>query len=311
MPDWSDEAPRVDDIPCPLGGHAEAPVRRIVDTVWDAPDGAIYRCEGCDVVFLHPIMSEEDERAFYEAEFDKYMAERGSPGQTDPADHFEKWQPEAERRLANLMPYFRDDMDVLEVGSSTGFLLDAIAPHVRSVRGVEPHAVYREYANERGIETVADLSDIGSEDRFDLLLSYYVVEHMRAPVETLAAWGGHLNPGGICAAEVPNVDDALVRYYAVDAFDRFYWQRAHYFNYSHETLAMVLERAGFDEIEMVPDQRYDISNHVHWMLAGKPGGIGRYTDLLDERVDAEYRRALKENWYCDTVFAVARWAGGT
>lgn len=317
MPDWSDDAPVAADvappgdaIACPHGGGAcDAPVRRIVDSVWDAPDAAVYRCSRCDVVFIHPIMGEDEEKAFYEAEFDKYMRERGSPGQTDPADHFEKWQPEAHRRLENLRPWLREDMDVIEVGSSTGFLLAAIAPHVRSVLGVEPHAVYREYAVDRGIETVADLADVPGDRRFGLLLSYYVVEHMRAPVAALGEWGRRLQPGGLCAAEVPNVDDALVRYYQVEAFDRFYWQRAHYFNYSHRTLSMVMERAGFTDVQTIPDQRYDISNHIHWMLAGKPGGQGRYTDLLDERVNAEYQRAMKESWHCDTVFAVATWPG--
>jgi hypothetical protein len=96
-----------------------------------------------------------------------------------------------------------------------------------------------------------------------------------------------------------------VRYWNVEAFDRFYWQKAHYFNYSHQTLAMVLTMAGFTDIETIPVQRYDISNHVHWLSTGKPGGLGAYTDLLDERVNAEYARALRERWLCDTVMAVA------
>ena len=52
-------------------------------------------------------------------------------------------------------------------------------------------------------------------------------------------------------------------------------------------------------------QRYDISNHIHWLRLGKPGGLGAYTDLLDEGVNAEYARALRERWLCDTVMAVA------
>ncbi len=276
----------------------------MVDTVWEAPESAVYRCEECETVFLHPIMSEEEERAFYEAQFASYMKERGSPGETDPADHFEKWQPEARRRLQNLKPWLRPELRVLEVGSSTGFLLDAVAPHVASVVGIEPGEQYREYANSRGIETHERLEEI-EDRRFDLVMSYYVVEHLRDPVGELGRWRGLLDAGGHCAVEVPNVEDALVRYYQVPAFDRFYWQRAHYFNYSHRTLEMVLLKAGFSAVESIPDQRYDISNHVHWMLTGEPGGKGKYTDVLDDRVDAEYARVLKEHWLCDTVFAVA------
>ena len=302
MPDWSADAP-VADVPCPFG--CDGVRRQIVDTVWEAPEAAEYQCSECETVFLHPIMSEEEERAFYEAQFAGYMKERGSPGETDAADHYEKWQPEAARRLENLRPWLRDDMDVLEIGSSSGALLGAVKPHVASVVGVEPGEDYRAYANSIDIET-HPTRDAVEGRQFDLVLSYYVVEHMRDPIGELTEWRRLLKPGGLLAVEVPNVDDALVRYYQVEAFDRFYWQRAHYFNYSHKTLAMVLERAGFDQVEMVPEQRYDISNHVHWMLRGRPGGKGRYTDVLDERLNQEYARVLKEHWLCDTVFAVAR-----
>lgn len=304
MPDWSQNAPVVD-VPCALG-CTEGVRRQIVDTIWEAEGAAEYQCSNCEVVFLHPIMSVEEERAFYEAEFASYMKDRGSPGAVDPADHFEKWQPEARRRLENLKPFLRDGMRVLEIGSSTGFLLDGVSPWASEVVGVEPNDDYRAYANSRGIRTVATRDELGDEAGFDLVLSYYVVEHMRDPVGELAEWRALLAPGGLLAVEVPNVDDALVRYYQVEAFDRFYWQRMHYFNYSHRTLAMVMERAGFTDAQAIPEQRYDISNHVHWLYRGKPGGQAAYADLLDERVNAEYARSLKEQWYCDTVFAVAK-----
>jgi SAM-dependent methyltransferase len=201
-------------------------------------------------------------------------------------------------------------MRVLELGSATGFLLDAIRPHVGDdLTGVEPGDEFREFAKTRlGIEVHRDRSALDGR-QFDLLLSYYVVEHMRDPVAELGHYLELLAPGGICAIEVPNVDDALVKYWQVPAFDRFYWQKAHYFNYSHQTLTMVLKLAGFAEVETVPVQRYDISNHIHWLATGQPGGAGAYTDLLDDRVNAEYARVLRERWLCDTVMAVARKAG--
>jgi SAM-dependent methyltransferase len=305
LPDWSPEAAVVD-VPCPFGCQGER--RRIVDTVWEAPESAVYQCTFCDIVFVYPIMSEEEERAFYEAEFAKYMEQRGQAGGADPADSFREWQPEGARRLKLLKPWLREGMRVLELGSATGFLLDALRPYVGEVVGVEPGDAFRDYANSVGIETHANRDAVAGQT-FDLIVAYYVVEHLRDPVGELAVWHEMLNPGGHAAIEVPNVDDALVRYYQLEAFDRFYWQRAHYFNYSHDTLEMVLRRAGFPEVEAIPEQRYDISNHVYWLKEGKPGGKGRYLDVFDERLNAEYARVLKEHWYCDTVFAVATKAG--
>jgi SAM-dependent methyltransferase len=303
LADFSQDAPVVD-VPCPFGHDGVR--RRIVDTVWEAEGAAEYQCSECGIVFLHPIMTPEEERGFYGGDFTQYMAARGQAGGADPEQSFEKWKPEGERRRALLEPWLEPGLSVLEIGSATAFLLEAIRPYVGDeLVGIEPGEDFREFSRSRlGIEA-HPTRDAVADRRFDLVLSYYVVEHLRDPVGELSRWRELLKPGGRVAIEVPNVDDALVRYWNVEAFDRFYWQKAHYFNYSHQTLAMVLTMAGFTGVETIPVQRYDISNHVHWLATGKPGGLGAYTDLLDERVNAEYARALRERWLCDTVMAVA------
>ena len=233
MANWSKDAPTAD-VPCPFG-HAGTR-RTIVDTIWEAEGAAEYQCSECDIVFLHPIMTLDEERGFYEAEFEKYMAARGQAGGADPAASYKSWQPEGQRRLELIRPFLRSDMQVLELGSATGYLLDAIRPLASGVTGVEPGDAFRGFANEElGISTHASRAELGASS-FDMLLAYYVVEHLRDPVEELAEWRALLKPGGLCIIEVPNVDDALVKYWQVEAFDRFYWQKAHYFNYSHSTL---------------------------------------------------------------------------
>ncbi len=301
MPNWSNTAPKVD-IPCSLcqdGGTRY----RIADTVWGMPGSFVCRCSACEIVFIHPTMMEEEEKQFYSAEFAHYMKERGGPGETEPEEHFKKNQAEAKRRLVHLQPYLRSSMRVLEIGSSTGFLLAAVEPYVASITGVEPGKLYADYANRRGIRTVSNLYEVAKE-RFDLILAYYVIEHLQRPVRSLAKFRDMLQPGGLLAMEVPNVDDALVRFYQLESFDRFYWQKAHYFNYSHRTLARVLEQAGF-RFKMFPEQRYDLSNHIHWLLTGQPGGKGKYSHLFDWKLDQEYARCLKTRWLCDTIFSVA------
>jgi SAM-dependent methyltransferase len=303
LADFSQAAPVVD-VPCPFGHGGIR--RRIVDTVWEAEAAAEYQCAECGIVFLHPIMTEAEEQAFYGAQFAGYMAARGQAGGADAEQSFQKWMPEGERRRALLEPWLKPGMSVLEIGTATGFLLEAIRDRVGdALVGIEPGNAFREFARTRlGVEAYPDRSAVEAR-RFDLILAYYVVEHLRDPVAELSRWRELLNPGGHLAIEVPNVDDALVRYWRVEAFDRFYWQKAHYFNYSKRTLTMVLKMAGFDDVKTVPVQRYDISNHIHWLRLGKPGGLGAYTDLLDEGVNAEYTRVLRERWLCDTVMAVA------
>lgn len=275
-------------------------------TVLDAPDAAIYRCASCDMVYLFPIMTEAEEAAFYAAEFEKYMEGRAGAGWRSPAQHFRSYQEEGERRLALVRPALRPDDSVLEIGSSTGYFLDDLRGYVRAVAGVEPSDTYGAFSRQRGIETVKDISDLRGRT-FDVIVLYYVLEHLRDPVGYLRALRAYCAPGARLLIEVPNVDDALLTVYHVAAFDRFYWQKAHYHNFSRQTLAAVLQTAGYrGEVSGV--QRYDLSNHMTWMMEGKPGGHGRFRDLFGSAVEAAYAEALKRRWVCDTLFASAEMA---
>jgi SAM-dependent methyltransferase len=272
--------------------------------VSDAPEAKVYRCDTCGFVYLFPIMTEDEETAFYRSEFERYMQARSGPGWKSPEAHFRDYQAEGERRLPLVRPYLKADDAVLEIGSSTGYFLDDLRGYVREAVGVEPSEAYRDYANSRGLETRATLADWDGRP-FDVLALYYVLEHLRDPIGYLAAFQKILNPGGRVLIEVPNVDDVLLGPYRIPKFGPFYWQRAHYQYFSHRTLAQALERAGF-QATMIPVQRYDLSNHMVWMMDGRPGGAGRFADLFTPALDAAYRDALKASWRCDTVFAVAR-----
>ena len=248
-------------------------------------------------------MEEQEEAEFYQAEFEKYMEGRSGPGWESPEAHFRSYQAEGERRLPLISPHLRAEDTVLEIGSSTGYFLDDLRGYVRSVMGVEPSAAYREFALKRGIETVATLSDLSTKT-FDVLAIYYVLEHLRDPVGYLTALRSILNPNGRLVIEVPNVDDVLLSRYDIPSFGPFYWQKVHYYVFSMKTLSDVLARAGF-QAQVFPAQRYDLSNHMVWMMDGKPGGMGRYGDLFTAELNAAYVATLKKNWVCDTLFSVA------
>ena len=307
MADWSDSAPVAEGVLCPFG-H-EAPVRRLVDTIWEAPEGsAEYRCSECDIVFLHPIMSPEEEREFYEGKFAEYMAKRGQAGGADPRDSFEKWRPEGARRLELLRPWLREGMRVLEFGAATGFLLDAVRPFVGEVVGIEPGDDFRGFAeSELGIEMHRHRDEVTGR-RFDLILSYYVVEHLRDPVGELTAWRELLNSGGHLAIEVPNVDDALVKYWQVEAFDRFYWQTAHYFNYSHAPGDGAEDR----RLRRGRDHSRAALRHLQphpLAVEGEAGRRGRVHRPARRRCQRRVPPRLREHWHATRSMAVARRPG--
>src|ERR1044071_5573803 len=244
----------------------------VSNQVSKAPESAVYRCKACDLVYLFPIMTEEEETGFYQAEFEKYMEGRSGPGWKSPEAQFLTYQPEGERRLKLVRTHVKPGDELLEIGSSTGFFLDDMRNLVKSVTGVEPSPPYRDYANHRGIETHPSLESLGKKT-FDIIFLYYVIEHLRDPIQYLTQLRNRLKKGGRVIAEVPNVNDVLLYPYTIPSFGPFYWQKAHYHYFSTKTFNDVLTRAGYN-LEMKPVQRYDLSNHLVWMMKGQPGGMG-------------------------------------
>ncbi len=274
----------------------------VSSTVSGASDSAVYRCLDCELVYLFPIMPEEEEAAFYISEFEDYMEGRSGPGWESPEAHFRSYQAEGERRLPLVRPYLSPDDSVLEIGSSTGYFLDDLSGYVSSVVGVEPSVAYRNYALKSGIHTVEYLDDL-NDAKFDVIAIYYVLEHLRDPVGYLNQLQAILNKGGRILIEVPNVDDVLLSRYDIPNFGPFYWQKVHYHVFSQRTLKDVVVRSGL-EVQLFPAQRYDLSNHMVWMMEGKPGGMGRYIDFFSTELESSYSSALKRHWLCDTIFAV-------
>ncbi len=273
------------------------------------PEQHFWLCRKCGMIYLDPPMSEEEERRFYNQEFEKYMDNR-SGKDTDwsgPDKHFAANQREVKRRLPFLEPYIREEKTVLELGCSSGFMLSALKDKGMDVYGIDPSGGFIEYVKAKGISIFSNDQEFKKAvpSPLDLIIHYYVFEHIRHPVEFITKYLGWLKKGGVMIFEVPSATDPLVALYKIPAFDRFYWSVAHHWYFTKDSLARVLRKCGCS-FELLPEQRYDISNHMVWMSEGKPGGLGRYTDVFGEELNRQYKDQLKKHWTCDTIVAILK-----
>ncbi len=123
---------------CPLC-HSDDKDRIHVETdkvFGDRPphDRKFYHCSVCDVFFLWPRFSHDEERLFYRNEFEKFMEKRNSLGGMDwsgPKRHILTNYEQRRRREEYLRPYYlelsrKTEARVLEVGCSSGFMLTGI-----------------------------------------------------------------------------------------------------------------------------------------------------------------------------------------
>lgn len=218
---------------------------------------------------------------------------------------------EAHIRVRRLLSLLRSDTRLLELGYGSGAFLEAVRPYVGEVIGVEPDTASRDWIERqvRGVAVMERVTNVLHEAKqFDLVVLFHVLEHVSDPVCFLQSLRQLLRPNARLVIEVPNIDDVLVAVYQIPAYLRFYYQKAHLYYFSRDTLAIMLNQAGFDTtIEGI--QRYDLSNHIRWMLTGQPGGQGYYNDILLPSVHAAYANALIRAGHSDTLRAIAQMTG--
>jgi SAM-dependent methyltransferase len=264
----------------------------------------VYRCLRCGLVYLYPPMGAEEERRFYEQEYGEiFSSEKG----TTPEQLFQSRLPEALRYRSWITDLLGDRESCLEIGCASGYFLATIRGDVRSVAGVETHRLLRENCQSRGIPAHETTRELESRS-FSRIFAFFVLEHLGDPLEFLAEMQRILEPGGKICLVVPNVEDALLSLYSIPAFRSFYFTPAHQFYYSRSTLSALFGKAGLPRHEISPVQRYDLSNHIHWMTMGKPGGVGKYNHVFTPDLLERYAGVLEDHFLCDTL--IARVTGG-
>lgn len=260
----------------------------------------VFKCNNCGLVFLYPAMTPEEERSFYEMEYGEiYSAEKG----TTPAQLFNARLGDAQAYYELVKDYINKDHDCLELGCASGYFLAAIKDKVRSVTGYETHLLLRQYCQEIGINMIGSIGECKS-NQFDRVFMFFLLEHLGNPVNYLAEVRRILKKGGKIFIEIPNVEDSLLSLYNIPAFINYYYTPAHQFYYSKSTLSDLLRKSGFNDFEIKPVQRYDLSNHIHWMMNGKPGGQGLFKHIFSPELIKRYAQDLKDHFICDTLFAV-------
>lgn len=260
----------------------------------------VWRCTGCGLVFLYP---RPDQR-----NLDDYYRNAYRVEYEDPAleELYRNDLKEARERVNRILGLVNRGSRVLEIGSGSGAFLDAVSPYVERAVGVEPdgNAVHW-IRSQLKLEVLAEIpSGEASRAEFDLIVMFHVLEHVEHPVEFLSSLRTLLREDGTLVVEVPNIDDALIALYQLPSYEEFYYQKAHLYYFSPRTLSLVLEKAGYRGL-VRGVQRYDLSNHIRWMLTNRPGGHEYYSDYFAPSLQAAYADSLTRSGHMDTVWAVA------
>jgi len=262
-----------------------------------------WECDNCGVIYLYPYLSDEEEKHFYKKEFEKFMSSRVGDHRdwSNAQKHIDSNQDQVKRRWQFLKDDIKKDKSILEIGCSSGFMMDAFRDSGLNCYGVEPSGEFLEFLQNNGHTAYESLDDLKLNEniKFDMIVHFFVFEHIADPFKFLEEKYDLLNDGGVIIAEIPSATDVLTSVYDIPAFENFYWSIAHHYYYNPKSLEYILNKLGY-KYEILPEQRYDLSNHMTWMMDGKPGGQNRF-DIFSQDTLESYQNDLKKNWKCDTV----------
>lgn len=199
----------------------------------------VLACEGCGLVFTHPVPGEESLRAIYGREYFEGGLYRSYDDEAAArrAD-YRKWLAWISRTTGLARGRW------LDIGCATGSFLSAARDEGWDARGVDISAYCAGEARKRGLEaragTARDLPP-GWKD-FDVISMWDTVEHLADPSGDIAAAAARLRPGGWLVASTGDVASIAAR-----LLGRRWWLMlppVHLYFFSRRTLEGVMRKAG-------------------------------------------------------------------
>jgi len=276
--------------------------------VRDCSDVEVVKCNSCSHIQLYPLQSVETETEYYNRdeqmkalipEIDERIIQRNMP-----------W---IEQQIERYSTYIIQSRTLLEIGSGYGsFIAEIRKRWSKNADGIELGEKRRYFAEKYeniklySLNLLTDEIPVDMRHKYDLIVSFHVLEHIIKPNLFLEKLGELLCHGGSVVFEVPNVDERFLK--ECEEYKQFKWLRAHVSYFSKETLHELLKRNGFSEIEIKGVQNYSIENHIHWMRNRKPSLETiqiRHPDNL-EWINRIYKEILEKEMQGDALMVVAK-----
>ncbi len=247
----------------------------------------LVRCESCQLVYVNPAFDEAHYRAVYTSE--EYQGIMKDLGITSHAYRVERFGQER----VSLMAEHLDLPDgvspaYLDVGCSTGFVVEAAARRGWRASGIDLNPSAIEFGRQRGLDLrhAALEDDRRAAESLDAVSLFDVLEHLLHPQAMLDAAIRLLRPGGILFLYVPNYDSASRLLLGADA--HFIWPTHHLNYYTPSTLSELMRRSGL-EVARVVTEGLDVADYVWYQreVAGQDvSAIETIADTLQFLINA-------------------------
>jgi SAM-dependent methyltransferase len=213
-----------------------------VEYFTSADDFTFYRCNACDVLFLHPMPVDR-------------------LGEIYPANYY-SFHVDGGRSIAQRIKQFLDDrtfaaltrdiegrsLSALDVGGGSGWLLNDLKRAEQRVNrtavvDIDPRAEQIARANGHDYH-LTTFERFETNEQFDIILMLNLIEHVADPIAVLRKARELLRPGGRIWIKTPNFDALDARIFKDRSWGGFHTPR-HFVLFSRDSLVRHCEATGF------------------------------------------------------------------
>ncbi len=266
--------------------------------VRENPDVDVLKCECCGLVRLSKSIDDIDE----------YYNQSGmhKEAQQELSSHYSRSAGyDDDNRRFEYIKNAIENKRYLDFGCGFFGCADKARFKAESIYAVEPDRQVRSFLQNDGITCFSSIDELETEltKKIDVITMFHVLEHLENPVDVLKRLGNLLTDDGRIIIEVPNADDALLSLYESDAFADFTYWICHLYLFDNNTLKQTIKKAGLKVNFIHQIQRYPLSNHLHWLSKGGPGGHVKWSAMNDALLDKLYGEKLASMGIADTIIA--------
>lgn len=285
----------------------------------------VYYCSNCDLGFLAP--QKLNAKKYYDREYRKTHSNNLTVPNSKPNGIFNTEKHFQKDRLKIIQKFFNQKKTFLEIGCSAGQFISQVKNRFRQCEGVELDTNCAKYVQKKiGIKTQTnELKDCDFKNKkFDYIAAFQTLEHVSDPYQFLVDTRKILNNGGKLFIEVPNLNDALLSMWPVDAYRKFYFHKAHTFYFSPKSLKKLFSKAGFKVEKIYFLQDYNLFNHFFWYLNNGPQSnssfglstphinFSSFSSRASQKInqlilttDKDYKKILSEYQITSNIFVIA------
>lgn len=204
-------------------------------------------CDRCGLLYTNPMPTDAELETYYTRYYRlDYQGSISKPS----TRHLRKRSAEALFRMGCVRHLLPPHARTLDFGAGAGEFVSAMLDAGFDAHGFEPGENYGSHARSELGEriTVVGWQEARFAEKFDLVTSFHVLEHLGTPVEAIAAMVSWLKPNGKVFLWVPDMQRLAFKGFGALHF-------AHVVGFNHYNLQLAAAKAGLRAVEIVNPTR--------------------------------------------------------